>query len=129
VVFARCQDRNKRAHTCSRTQVRCTADHSGYNFIAYVLTILPHILNLQNNSVRIFQPDGTPFSNYYYMEYHPVKICRQPLFCKLKICGKICDELIATVVCCDVLPLTPFHMKDPVFTTGPISQPVFQWGK
>ena len=27
-----------------------TADHSGYKFIAYVLTILPHILSLQNNS-------------------------------------------------------------------------------
>jgi hypothetical protein len=27
-----------------------TADHGGYKFIAYVLTILPHILSLQNNS-------------------------------------------------------------------------------
>jgi len=26
------------------------ADHGGYKFIAYVLTILPHILSLQNNS-------------------------------------------------------------------------------
>jgi len=31
-------------------QMRDTADHGGYKFIAYVLTILPHILNLQNNS-------------------------------------------------------------------------------
>jgi hypothetical protein len=27
-----------------------TADHGGYKFIAYVLTILPHILSLQDNS-------------------------------------------------------------------------------
>src|SRR6267154_6199137 len=26
---------------------RVTADHGGYKFIAYVLTMLPHILNLQ----------------------------------------------------------------------------------
>ena len=49
------------------------ADHGGYKFITYVLTILPHILSLQNNS------------------WCPVKICgHQLLFRKLKICGRIC---------------------------------------
>ena len=27
-----------------------TADHGGYKFIAYVLTILPHILSLQKDA-------------------------------------------------------------------------------
>ena len=54
-----------------------TADHGGYKFIAYVLTILPHILSLRNNSW-----------------------CLQTLNMR-KDMLRICDELIATVVCRD----------------------------